>query len=66
MQREGSGYLVLLQHICSTKEESDMLLLMRSVFKLSGMATGLREAKEWREGEKTDVTEGRGASWRAQ
>ena len=42
----------MLRQIYSTKEESDMLLLMRSVFKLSGMATGLREAKEWRERKK--------------
>ena len=54
MQREGSGYLVLLQHICSTKEESDIFLLWRSVFNFIGMATGLREAKEWIEREKRD------------
>ena len=54
MQREGSGYLVLLQHICSTKEESDIFLLWRSVFNFIGMATGLHEAKEWIEREKGD------------
>ena len=54
MQREGSGYLGLQQHICSKKEESDILLLLRSVFSFIGMATGLHEAEEWVEREKRD------------
>ena len=39
----------MLQQICSTKEESDTLLLLRSVFNLHGMATELGEANVWKE-----------------
>ena len=42
----------MLQQICSTKEESDILPLLRSVFNLIGMTTGLHEAKERIEREK--------------
>ena len=47
MLRECSGCFVVLHQICSAMEESDTLLLSRSVFIIIGTATGQHEAKEW-------------------
>ena len=56
MQREGSACLVVLQQICSTKEESDLLLRLKSVLNFTGMANGLHE-------ERLDKTERMETGW---
>ena len=52
MQCESSGCLVALQQICSTKEEFDILFLLKAVFNFVGKVTGVHVAKQWIKKEK--------------